>query len=245
MTLSLLRKIRAKIEQLGWVETMKLILHRLGGIYEDQLDAYRDYRWEKEEEDFDRRFNIDTCYSEDEDRLQTNDSDIYFDYDPVKVSTFTKAIQCLKIRYEDFTFIDIGSGKGRALLMATSYPFKEIIGIEMFPYFKEIAERNIVAFRNVEQKCFNIKIENFEATAYPLPQEKTVFFLFNPFNGEVLIKFLSNMKNSLSISPREIFLIYLYPLYPEPLEKADFLTLLKEEEGYDEYTCFRIYRSNW
>ena len=53
------------------------------------------------------------------------------------------------------------------------------------------------------------------------------------------------MKNSLSNSPREIFLIYLYPLYPEPLEKADFLTLLKEEEGYDEYTCFRIYRSKW
>jgi 16S rRNA G966 N2-methylase RsmD len=224
---------------------MRLIRHRLWKIYEDQLDAYRDYRWEKEEEDFDRRFNVDTCYSEDEDRIETNDSDIYFDYDPVKVSTFTKAIQSLKIRYEDFTFIDIGSGKGRALLMATSYPFKEIIGVEMFPYFKEIAERNIADYRNAEQKCFNIKIENFEATTYPLPEEKTVCFLFNPFNDEVLLKFLSNIKNSLSNSPREIFLIYLHPEYPEPLENADFLTLLKEEEGYDEYTFFRIYRCKW
>jgi len=243
MTLSLLRKFRSKVEHLGWIETMKLIRHRLGEIYEDQIDSYRDYRWEKEEEDFDRRFNIDTCYSEDEDRIQTNDSDIYFDYDPVKVSTFTKAIQCLKIRYEEFIFLDIGSGKGRALLMAASYPFKEIIGVEMVPYFNEIAERNLATYRKARQKGFHIKIENFEATSYPLPEEKTVFFLFNPFTDEVLIKFLSNIKNSLSKSPREIFLIYINPEYPEPLENADFLTLLKEEEGYDEYTFFRIYRS--
>ena len=176
MTLGFPRKILSKVENVGWIETMRLIRHRLWKIYKDQLDGYRDYRWEKEEEDFDRRFNVDTCYSEDEDRIQTDDSDIYFDYDPVKVSTFTKAIQCLKIRYEDFTFIDIGAGKGRALLMATSYPFKEIIGVEMFPYFKDIAERNIVAYRNAEQNVTTSKSKILRQRLTLYQKKKRFFF---------------------------------------------------------------------
>jgi hypothetical protein len=44
---------------------------------------------------------------------------------------------------QDFTFIDLGSGKGRVLLMAAAYGFKRIIGVEFMPELHRVAEENI------------------------------------------------------------------------------------------------------
>ncbi|MBZ5489392.1 MAG: class I SAM-dependent methyltransferase [Acidobacteriia bacterium] len=44
---------------------------------------------------------------------------------------------------QDFTFIDLGSGKGRALLMAAQYGFKRIIGVEFMPELHRVAQENI------------------------------------------------------------------------------------------------------
>jgi len=43
----------------------------------------------------------------------------------------------------DFTFIDLGSGKGRVLLMASDYPFKRIIGVEFMPELHRAAQENV------------------------------------------------------------------------------------------------------
>jgi SAM-dependent methyltransferase len=43
----------------------------------------------------------------------------------------------------DFTFIDLGSGKGRVLLMAAPYGFKKILGVEFMPEWHRVAQENI------------------------------------------------------------------------------------------------------
>jgi hypothetical protein len=64
-------------------------------------------------------------------------------YAPVSPQYFLSALENVNIRYQDFTFIDLGSGKGRALLLASEFPFQEIIGVELGPELHEIAKKNI------------------------------------------------------------------------------------------------------
>jgi len=42
-------------------------------------------------------------------------------------------MQAMPIDLSKFTFIDLGAGKGRALLMASDYLFQKIIGVEFMP----------------------------------------------------------------------------------------------------------------
>ena len=60
-------------------------------------------------------------------------------YQPVPPEQFREMMAALAVyldqvsNFSQFTFIDIGSGKGRALLLATEYGFSRIIGIELLP----------------------------------------------------------------------------------------------------------------
>ena len=40
---------------------------------------------------------------------------------------------------QDYTFLDIGSGKGRVLMLASDAPFRHIVGVELSPALTAIA----------------------------------------------------------------------------------------------------------
>jgi hypothetical protein len=64
-------------------------------------------------------------------------------YQPTEPAIFRKMMAILKIDFREFSFIDIGSGKGRVLLMASDYPFRRILGIELLPALHAVAEKNL------------------------------------------------------------------------------------------------------
>ena len=67
-------------------------------------------------------------------------------YQPIEAEIFREMMNRLAIDFSRLTFIDIGSGKGRALLLASEYPFRRIIGIELLPDLNRIAQENIRAY---------------------------------------------------------------------------------------------------
>src|SRR5260370_15319574 len=52
-------------------------------------------------------------------------------YQPTDPALFQEIMASLPIEFEQFAFVDLGSGKGRTLLMASEYPFKRIVGVEL------------------------------------------------------------------------------------------------------------------
>lgn len=56
-------------------------------------------------------------------------------------------ISHLSINYPEYDFVDIGCGKGRVLLVASSFPFRSIVGVELSKRVFEIAEKNIRIYR--------------------------------------------------------------------------------------------------
>ena len=109
---------------------------------------------------------------------------------------------------EEFTFIDLGSGKGRTLLMASDYPFRRIIGVELLEELDAIARQNIARYHSERQKCFTIEALAGEAKQFEFPAEPTVLYLFNPFPLHVMRSVMANLQRSFESAPREVFVIY-------------------------------------
>jgi len=129
-------------------------------------------------------------------------------YQPSEPGLFHQILRALPIAADGFTFIDLGSGKGRTLLMASDYPFRRIVGLELLAEFEAIARRNISRYHGEQQKCFALESQQGDAREFVFPDEPIVLYLFNPFPEHVLREVLANLSSSLRASPRTVFVIY-------------------------------------
>jgi len=114
----------------------------------------------------------------------------------------------LPIRHEDFVFVDLGSGKGKILLMAAEYPFRRITGVEYSLSLHEAARRNIETYRNPQQKCMDVESVCLDATQFVIPPRPCVFFLYNPFDQTILAPVVQRMVESLQRVPRPMYVVY-------------------------------------
>jgi SAM-dependent methyltransferase len=145
-------------------------------------------------------------------------------YAAIEPERFSAILEGLPIRFQDFVFIDFGSGKGRALLMASEFPFKQVIGIEFSPQLNAIAQQNIVRYSSPTQKCKYIEAVRMDFTQYYLPADPLVLFFFDPCEGRVMEQVLANVRDSWQQNPRPIYLIYVAPAEERIVNSAGFLT---------------------
>ena len=137
-------------------------------------------------------------------------------YQPMEQELFSEMLNALGIDYSEFTFIDIGSGKGRALLMASAYPFRRILGIELLPELNEIAEDNLLRFASSEQRCKRVEAISADATTFQFPDDPLVVYLFHPLPATGFTKVMRNLATSWRESPRPIHVVYANPVF-EPM----------------------------
>jgi len=135
-----------------------------------------------------------------------------YSYIPSRAARARLALQQLSIEdYREYTFVDIGSGKGKVLFLAAEYPFRRIEGVEFALELHRQAQENIRSFRSRKQKCTRIESVNVNAVDYRFPLENLVVYLFNPFRPAVMETVLSNLEASLDAHPREVLLALVYP----------------------------------
>jgi hypothetical protein len=139
---------------------------------------------------------------------------------------------------KDFTFIDLGAGKGRALLMASDYPFQRIMGVEFMPDLCRAAEENIASYSassNDRQKCSQIEMVCLDACDFQFPDRPLVVYLFNPFSEPVFVKVLENLRLSVEQVPRQIYIAYRFTEYENLLAKAAWLEKIAGTEQWAVY----------
>ena len=143
-------------------------------------------------------------------------------YEPSPIMEFGYLISRLGLRYEDYAFVDMGSGKGRALLLSSSFPFKRIVGVEISKKLHEIALENIQRFRSsrVSDVDSERSVDSIccDAADFEFPDVPLVLFLFNPFHEQVTRKVLDNLQRSFEASPRHIVVLYSNPMHHEAFE---------------------------
>lgn len=145
-------------------------------------------------------------------------------YSPVPVAAFSNAMARLAIQADRFTFIDLGSGKGRALILAGEYGFKRIIGVEFAPTLCEIARRNLlIAKTRAEVVCQS-------ATEFAFPKEPTVIFMYSPFSIDILERVLRNVH-------RDGFIIYINPRHQQVIP----FPIVHRDDRYDGLAISRMH----
>jgi SAM-dependent methyltransferase len=154
-------------------------------------------------------------------------------YQPTQPEVFREMIGGLGIDYSEFTFIDLGSGKGRTLLMASDYPFRQVLGVELLPELHQIAVENISKYNGgVAARVHSIC---GDARFFEFPGAPTVLFLFNPFPQPVLQAVLGRLMHSLQKHPRVVYVIYHNPVL-EPVLAS--ITGMKVFRRADQYAIF-------
>lgn len=138
------------------------------------------------------------------------------------------------------TFLDLGCGKGRALVVASEFPFRDILGIELSPPLAQIARRNaaIIAARAPQRTAVRIAVA--DASTFPLPAGGLVLFLYHPFGAELVAKVVAGIEAALAAERRSVYIVYYNPVAgrcfdASPLLRrryASTLSYADEERGF-------------
>lgn len=235
MALSVTEKIRRSLKEYGLAATLKLIarnvVDRVKSLMPLSVRASRKY------EEFDRQFGIDTATP-----INRTDLDIASDrietvnrYETTPIEGFHQIMSDFEIDHTAFTFIDIGSGKGRPLLLASDYPFREIIGVELSRALVDTANRNAQIYKSPTQRCKRIVSVCQDATRYEFPNSPLCLYLYNPFPIEPMKAVMANLRASLQSNPRDAFLIYQNPAHAEYLRGISWLKVVKKGRLHNQY----------
>lgn len=129
-------------------------------------------------------------------------------YRPIWRGLFNTAMQEIAIRHEDFTFVDFGSGKGKAVFLAAQFPFLKCVGVEFSQVLHEAAQRNIQTLEPNRQRASSLEAVCMNAIDYVLPPTPLVCFFFNPFADRIMRAVLARIGASLSRHPRPLVVVY-------------------------------------
>ena len=89
-------------------------------------------------------------------------------------------------RVQDFSFADLGCGKGRAMLLASQRPFREVVGVELNPGLAATAEQNVAVWRAAGRTAVPLRAVCGDATELAYPAGPVLVFIYNSFGVPVV-----------------------------------------------------------
>lgn len=140
------------------------------------------------------------------------------DYEPTPSFVIRWLIEMLPSNRADWTFVDVGAGKGRVVVTAFELGFGRSLGIEFSNELCEEAKRTLDSL-GLPDECGRVRVEHLDATEFEIPSGPCIFYLFNPFGADVINRFLDNVLASHASEPRPMRFIYLNPAHKSEFEK--------------------------
>jgi hypothetical protein len=217
----------------GFWTTVRSFAGLFGDFVRESAPAQRRSRYGDAEYDWDHRLNTTGATVGWRERLLGH---FHSPYQPTEPALFAEIMASLNIDFQEFTFIDMGSGKGRVLLMAADYPFRRILGVELLPALDRVAQENLSAYKSDSQRCFATEAVCGDAREFIFPNEPLVLYLFNPLPESGLIAMMANLDRSSSQHPRVVYVLYNKPLLEHVVSEHHSFTKIS---GTHQYSIFR------
>jgi hypothetical protein len=152
-------------------------------------------------------------------------------YEPSSAELVRSELDRLQIDPERFTFIDFGSGKGRALLVAAGFPFKEVVGVEFSRELHKIAKKNIALLPPETTRAGALRSVHGDATVFELPQSDLVCYLYNPFGPPVITAVAEKLADHHKDYGYRIIIIYHDPRHRDVFERTGKFAVLDQTSG--------------
>ena len=126
----------------------------------------------------------------------------------------------------EYSFIDLGCGKGRAVMMASEFPFRQVIGVELNGQLAKIAQKNVAAWTAAGRAICPVQIICQDATEFSFPEGPCLLYLFNPFAAPVVKRLIESIEADFVARPGQMDLIYFNPEAGHLLEAHEGFELL-------------------
>ncbi|HEX7679993.1 MAG TPA: class I SAM-dependent methyltransferase, partial [Thermoanaerobaculia bacterium] len=223
---------REQIRQKGVVGASTALARELWGFVRDSTPERRRGRYGDMEYDWEHRVNTTSGTVGWRGRLL---GVFHSPYQPTEPALFREMMASLPIDFREFTFVDLGSGKGRTLLMASEFPFRRIVGVEILPELNRAAQENIRVFKSAAQKCTQIESVCADAREFVLPEEPLVLYLFNPLPEAALRQVMQRLQQSGTGNPKPLWIVYHNPLLEAVLADLGWLVRAGGTERYVVY----------
>jgi SAM-dependent methyltransferase len=135
--------------------------------------------------------------------------------------------------------LDVGCGKGGAMLTLARYPFARVDGVEISPKLAQIARANLERLG-----ILNAAVFCSDATDFTNLDLYTYLYMYNPFPAQVMLLVLENITSSLKRRKRCATLIYKNPLCNALVLEAGFSKVREFEQTHVHYPPFYVYRAD-
>src|SRR5271166_5299034 len=167
---------------------------------------------------FDRKFGTDTGgYLPPEELVtgQAHDA-LNYGYSAIAPSVFreacrrwTETLPAVSGKVEAYSFVDVGAGKGRAILLAAQQPFRKVIGVELNPDLASIARRNVgLSFERCKAR---IRVVQEDAANFHWPKGPLLVYLYNPFDCSLIQQIAENLAATAKPGRGPVDILYVNP----------------------------------
>jgi hypothetical protein len=165
---------------------------------------------------FDRQHNVRTCgrVQFSEVKIENESPEYSLPYEPTPTVIVPTVLPKLANSFGGFAFVDLGSGKGRMVLLAAQFDFDRVIGVEFAQQLHQLAQENVDNYRGNSLRCKSLTLTCEDAKNFDFPSEKCIpsqkciIFIFNPFKRELLTHIVDRLATSHAAKPRTMYIVF-------------------------------------
>ena len=168
---------------------------------------------------------------------QAGDSEMYMPARPWQVRRALAAVPVATA--SEYTYVDLGSGKGRTLFIAAELPFREVIGVEFSRLLHERAAANVRTFRSRRRRSGPVRSVHMNAVDFAFPDGPLVVYLFNPFGAATMRRVLDNLEASLREHPRHVVVVLLWQKCGDQVARVEGMRLLEQSQWLQVFEAHR------
>jgi SAM-dependent methyltransferase len=179
--------------------------------------SYAFLRGTRPTDDFDLKYGTDTSGVESLWKLEISSPNgrLGERYQPTDEQEPVDSVNFLHESPGKLSFIDLGCGKGRTLLVAAGLGFARIIGVEFARELVNTARQNLA-----KKRIDNAIVEHADAADFPFPNSDFVVYLYNPFSEAVMQKVVARLNECRA---KKFYIIYRVPKCAEVFDSSGFL----------------------
>jgi SAM-dependent methyltransferase len=175
---------------------------------------------------FDAKYGTDTGgYLGPEELVKGRENDaLNYGYSAIAPSVFREAcrrwretLPAVSGRVEAYSFVDVGAGKGRALLLAAELPFRKVIGVEISEELARIAQKNVGRWNRVARPKSKIRVVQGDAAKFRWPRAPLLVYLYNPFARELVTQMAEKLSAVAASGSGLVDLLYVNPTCTDAL----------------------------
>ncbi len=155
-------------------------------------------------------------------------------YQPARPRHIRKALREMPVAdVRPYSYVDLGSGKGRTLFVAAEMPFQQVTGVEFSPLLQAVAEANVRNFRAPAGGAPRVMSLRGDAAEFVFPSGPLVLYLFNPFGAQTMQRVLDRLAASLAQEPRHLVILLLWPQCSPQVAALPGIRLVSKRHEYE------------